>query len=239
MMRMSKTGERFYRRMVLASIILLVISGVFSGLFSYMWEIRGELIELLGQHLYLVGVSIAMALVIGLAVGIALSRAPLRKYSGPLMYFVGLGQTIPSLAVLALSMSFLGTGSRPALFALTIYTVLPIARNTLAGLESVSPELIDAARGMGLSGRQVLFAVELPVAVRVIMAGVRMAVIINISSAALGAVIGAGGLGEQIFTGISFFDFNIILSGALPVAIMALTADYLLQLLEEKLAGPV
>lgn len=226
--------SRFYRRFVLGFILVMLIYGFFSGLFGYMWEERLDLYYLLQQHIYLVGISFTLALLIGLFTGLFLSRGPLEKYQNLIMYFVGLGQTVPSLAVLALSMTFLGVGSRPAVLALTVYSVLPIARNTLAGFNSVPPELIDAGRGLGLSPLQILIHVEIPGAIPVIMAGIRMALVLNIGTAALGALIGAGGLGEQIFTGISFFNFNLILSGALPVALLALAADFFLRMIEEQ-----
>jgi osmoprotectant transport system permease protein len=153
------------------------------------------------------------------------------------MYIVGLGQTIPSLAVLALAMSLLGVGRGPAVLALVIYTVLPIARNTLAGLEAVEEDLIDAARGMGLSPLQILLEVELPNALRVILTGFRLALVINIGTAALGALVGAGGLGDQIFTGITFLRTELMLSGAIPTALLALTADYGVQGLEKLLVS--
>jgi osmoprotectant transport system permease protein len=147
------------------------------------------------------------------------------------MYIIGLGQTIPSLAVLALSMSFLGIGSKPALFAITIYSVLPIARNTLAGITAVPSELIDAGKGMGMPPFRILMEVELPNAMQVILTGFRVALIINIGTAALAYVIGAGGLGDLIFTGISLMQTDKLLAGAIPVTLLALFADFLSELL--------
>ena len=146
------------------------------------------------------------------------------------MYGVGLGQTIPSLAVLALVMSFLGIGARPAIFALFIYSTLPIARNTLAGILAVSPSIIDAARGIGMNPARILWQVELPNALNVILTGVRVALVINIGTAALGYLIGAGGLGDLIFTGINLMQTDKLLAGALPVVLIALIADYLVEL---------
>jgi osmoprotectant transport system permease protein len=147
------------------------------------------------------------------------------------MYIIGLGQTIPSLAVLALAMSFLGIGTKPAVFALTIYSILPIARNTLAGITAVPPELIDAGKGMGMPPMRILMEVEIPNAMKVILTGFRVALIINIGTAALAYVIGAGGLGDLIFTGISLMQTDKLLAGAIPVTLLALFADFLSELL--------
>lgn len=188
--------------------------------------------SLLLQHLTMVVISMIAAIIIGVSIGIILSRTSFSKFRHMVMYIVGLGQTIPSLAVLALTMSILGVGFKPAIFALIIYTVLPIARNTLSGLNSVSSDLIDAARGMGIPPLKILWEIEIPNALSVIIAGIRTALVINIGTAALGSLVGAGGLGEQIFTGISFLDPWIMLSGALPTAILALLGDYTLRWLE-------
>jgi osmoprotectant transport system permease protein len=172
-----------------------------------------------------------MATFVGLFVGILFSRRRLRSYSGAVMYLVGLGQTVPSLAVIALSLSILGIGTKPAIFALFIYSILPIARNTLAGILSVPYWVVDAARGMGLSPFRVLVEVELPNASKVILAGFRVALVINIGTAALAFLIGAGGLGDLIFTGIDLMQPDRLLAGAIPTALLALGGDYLCELL--------
>jgi len=189
------------------------------------------IMELFIQHLYMVTLSMAFATVIGVTAGILLTRQRLRKYAGICMYIIGLGQTIPSLAVLALAMSFLGIGTKPAVFALTIYSILPIARNTLAGITAVPPELIDAGKGMGMPPIKILMEVEIPNAMTVILTGFRVALIINIGTAALAYVIGAGGLGDLIFTGISLMQTDKLLAGAIPVTLLALFADFLSELM--------
>jgi osmoprotectant transport system permease protein len=189
------------------------------------------LIMLIGQHLKLVGISMAMATMVGISIGILFTRQHLRKYAGIVMYFVSLGQTIPSLAVLALAMSYLGIGTKPAVFALFIYSILPIARNTIAGITSVPPSIIDAARGLGLSPLRVLVEVELPNAMKVILTGFRVALVVNIGTAALGYLIGAGGLGDLIFSGIDLMQPEKLLAGAIPTALMALFCDYSCSLL--------
>ena len=188
------------------------------------------ILALLWQHLYLVASSMFLATALGLGIGIILTRRRFKKYAGVCMYIVSLGQTIPSLAVIALAMSFLGIGMKPAIFALTIYSILPIARNTLAGIISVPPALLDAAKGMGMPPRTILWEVELPNALRVIITGFRIALIINIGTAALAFLIGAGGLGDLIFTGISLMEPDRLLAGAIPVTLLALLADFLCDL---------
>jgi len=230
---MNTTITKGYRFFLLALIFFMGISAERVGLIEYYsdpWE-QEYVFFLIRQHLYLVSVSMAMAIVTGLTVGIVVTRKSFKKYSGLFMYIVGLGQTIPSLAVLALVMSFLGIGSKPAIFALFIYSTLPIARNTLAGILSVSPSIIDAAKGIGMSPRRILMEVELPNALNVILIGIRVALVINIGTAALGYLIGAGGLGDLIFTGINLMQTDKLLAGVLPVILLALIGDYLLELL--------
>ena len=189
------------------------------------------IMELFFQHLYMVAISMTFAVIIGITAGIVLTRKRFRRYAGICMYIIGLGQTIPSLAVLALAMSFLGIGTKPAIFALTIYSILPIARNTLAGITAVPPELIDAGKGMGMPPLKILMEVEIPNAMKVILTGFRVAMVINIGTAALAYVIGAGGLGDLIFTGISLMQTDKLLAGAIPVTLLALFADFLSGLL--------
>ncbi|MBU2551686.1 MAG: ABC transporter permease [Proteobacteria bacterium] len=224
---MTRLTAKIYR---LSLAGLLILSGVMaerSGLVGYLADPYEYplLVRLFGQHLYLVALSMAPATLIGLTAGILLTRPALNRYAGPGMYVLGLGQTIPSLAVLALAMSFMGIGLLPAVFALTIYSVLPLARNTLAGISSVPRPLIEAARGMGMPPLRILFEVELPNAMPVILTGFRVALIVNIGTAALAFLIGAGGLGDLIFTGISLMAPHKLLAGAIPVTLMALAAD--------------
>jgi osmoprotectant transport system permease protein len=186
---------------------------------------------LLWEHIYLVAVSMAFATALGVAIGIVLTRRRFRKYTGVVMYVVGLGQTIPSLAVLALMMSLLGIGSKTAIFALFVYSVLPIARNTLAGISAVPPEMIEAAKGMGMPGWRILLDVEIPNAMQVMLTGFRVALVINIGTAALSYLVGAGGLGDLIFTGISLMKTEVLLAGAIPTTLLALFADYLCEIL--------
>jgi osmoprotectant transport system permease protein len=226
---------------VIVSLLLIAIGvglqrtgtiSLFSDPYAY-----PELIRLLWQHLYLVGFSMSIATVIGLSVGIVLTRPKFRSYAGIVMYVVSLGQTIPSLAVLALVMTFLGIGAKSAIFALTIYSLLPIARNTLAGINAVPSSTIDAARGMGMTSIGILWQVEIPMAMTVILTGFRVALVINIGTTALAYLIGAGGMGDWIFTGINMMMTDKLIAGALPVTLLALLADFLIEILRMMLVS--
>ena len=230
---MTKLLIKLYRVILAVTILALGVVAERTGLMELLSDPYEYpvIMELFIQHLYMVTVSMLFATVIGVTAGILLTRKRLRRYAGICMYIIGLGQTIPSLAVLALAMSFLGIGTKPAIFALTIYSILPIARNTLAGITAVPPELIDAGKGMGMPPIRILMEVEIPNAKTVILTGVRVALIINIGTAALAYVIGAGGLGDLIFTGISLMQTDKLLAGAIPVTLLALFADFLSELM--------
>ena len=141
---------------------------------------------------------------------------------------LNIGSAIPTLAIIALSMSFLGIGAPPAVFALTIASLLPIVRNTFTGMIAVSPELIEAAEGMGMTNNDILFKVEIPNALYVIFAGVRTALAINVGTVPLAFLIGGGGLGELIFSGIDLNEPAMLLAGAIPTALLAMIVDALI-----------
>ncbi|MFP3928983.1 MAG: ABC transporter permease [Desulfobacteraceae bacterium] len=224
---------RIYRLILVLILLALGVLLERAGMLEYMADPYefAYVMDLARQHIVMVAVAMLLATALGLSVGIAFTRAGLRKYAGIVMYIVGLGQTIPSLAVLAIVMSFMGIGFRPAVFALFIYSVLPIARNTLAGINAVPNWLLDAARGMGMNNRQILWHVELPNAMKVILTGFRVSLVICVGTAALAFLIGAGGLGEQIFMGIDLMRTDKLLAGAIPTILMALLADYLCEFL--------
>ncbi len=230
---MKRLLGKLYRVILAVAILVAGIVAERTGLIEYLSDPYEYpvIMELFMQHLYMVALSMTFATIIGITAGILLTRQRFRRYAGICMYIIGLGQTIPSLAVLALAMNFLGIGTKPAIFALTIYSILPIARNTLAGITAVPPELIDAGKGMGMPPIKVLMEVEIPNAMKVILTGFRVALIINIGTAALAYVIGAGGLGDLIFTGISLMQTDKLLAGAIPVTLLALFADFLSELL--------
>jgi osmoprotectant transport system permease protein len=189
------------------------------------------------EHLWLVGTSMLIAVAIGVPLGILLTRKP--KMKALVIGSANIIQTIPSLALfgLLLPLPWLGArAGRLAIVALALYALLPIVRNTFVGISGVSAPVREAAVAMGLTDRQLLTMVELPLASPVILAGIRTAVVITIGVATIAAAIGAGGLGEFIFRGIAMVDNGVILAGALPAAAMALMADAGLGLLEKRLA---
>jgi osmoprotectant transport system permease protein len=177
------------------------------------------------QHLALTGASTGMAIALGIPLGAAAARIPWIR--GPILGTVGILQTIPSLAMLTLLLALLHRiGAVPAVIALTMYALLPIVRNTITGLAGVSPELIEAARGLGMTGRQQLLIVRFPLALPVIIAGVRTAAVTGVGIATLSAFIGAGGLGQFINRGLALADTRLILLGAIPAAVLALLVDF-------------
>jgi osmoprotectant transport system permease protein len=210
---------------------------------------RGELGELVLEHLFLVVVSTGIAILIGVPLGILLTRKP--ALSKPVLGFANIMQTVPSLALfgflIPLNLYLFGIkilggiGAHTAIVALVLYSLLPIIRNTFTGISNVDPAIREAGRGMGMTDRQLLFQVELPLALGVIIAGVRVATVICVGTATIAAAIDAGGLGRYIFRGLRANDNVLILAGALPAALIALTADLLLGYVERaiQLSGAV
>lgn len=193
------------------------------------WEIfQEDGWYLIKQHLQLVLYSGGAAILIGIPFGIWLSRSGVRAYANMIMQTLNIGSAVPTLAIIALSMSFLGIGAPPAVFALTIASLLPIVRNTFTGMTAVSPALIEAAEGMGMTSKEILFKVEIPNALYVIFAGVRTALAINVGTVPLAFLIGGGGLGELIFTGIDLNEPAMLLAGAIPTALLAMCVDALI-----------
>lgn len=202
-----------------------------------LWEFaRARLsatLRLTAEHLQLSFGAVLAAVLFAVPLGIALARRP--RLSQLVLNAAGVLQTIPSLALLAFMIPLLGLGLPAAYAALFLYALLPILRNTVTGLRGVDPELIDAARGLGLSRRQILRHVELPLALPTVMAGVRTSAIISIGVATLAAFVGAGGLGDPILTGLQLNDTRLVLAGALPAALLAVAADVGLERLERRL----
>lgn len=227
-----KVVSNIVRYVVYALVILFFVWAIKNHYFDYMFSQSNTFLHLLKQHLQLVLVSSLLALVVAVPVGILITRKQFRRAEWIVSNTVNFGQTIPSLAVLALMISILGIGFNTAIFALFIYSLLPIYRNTVAGIDSIDENLIDAARGMGMKPHQILFRIELPNASYSILAGIRTAVVLNIGTAALAYVVGGGGLGVWIFTGIQLFDNGYLISGAIPVTILAILVDLLLRLIE-------
>ena len=196
---------------------------------------RLEIADLTLEHLWLVGISTLLAIAIGIPVGVLITRRP-RLYK-PVIAVANIIQTIPSLALFGFLLPAPWIGERAgrlAILALMLYSLLPLIRNTYAGIKGVDRSIIEAARGMGLTDRQLLFKVELPLAAGVILAGIRVAIVISIGLATIAAAIGAGGLGELIFRGLAMVSNGVILAGAIPAALMALIADTALGWLEKR-----
>jgi len=193
----------------------------------------GHLVALTVRHVILVALSLAGAILVAVPAGLVLTRAPRR---GELVIrAVGLVQTIPGIALLAFMLPILGIGIWPALVALFLYSLYPILRNTYTGVRDADPGAVDAAQALGMTPGQVLGYVRLPLAAPVIMAGIRTAAVIDVGTATLAAFIGAGGLGEPIVAGLALSDTRMILSGAIPAALLALVVDGLLALVERRL----
>ena len=204
--------------------------------FRFMMQNRGQVLELTGEHLWLVGVSTLLAVFVGLPLGIMIARWP--RWNKPVLAGANIIQTIPSLALFGflLPVPWLGARvDRLAILALTLYALLPVIRNTYTGIRGVDPAVVEAGRGMGMTDRQLLLQVELPLALSVILSGVRVAVVISVGLATIAAAIGAGGLGEFIFRGLAMVNNQLILAGAVPAAILALSADLSLGWLERRL----
>lgn len=206
------------------------------GLAEFFLRHRIEILQATGEHIWLTGVSMAFAIAIGVPLGVLVTRKP--WLSKPVIGGANVAETIPSLALFGflLPIPWLGDrAGRLAVVALTLYALLPIIRNTAAGIANVDPAVLEAARGMGMTGRQTLWRVELPLSISTIIAGIRVATVLTIGIATIAAAVGAGGLGEFIFRGLAMVDNRLILAGAIPAAVLAILADVLLGLLERAL----
>ena len=195
-----------------------------------------ELVELTVQHIVLVAVSVGGAVVIAVPLGLAITRVP--ALGRPVLGFAGVIQTVPSLALfgLLIPLPFIGgIGSRTAIIALILYALLPILRNTVTGVAQLDPAILDAADGMGMTGRQRLVLVEIPLALPSIFAGIRIATVVGVGLVTIAAAVGAGGLGSLIFRGLAMLDTRLLFAGAIPSALLALAADGGLALLESRL----
>jgi osmoprotectant transport system permease protein len=213
---------------VLLAIALAIAWGLFaSGLAAEILRYRKDIVYLTKQHLMLVAISGSAAMVFGVGLGIWLSRPWMARWAETAIQAVNMLTSIPTLGKLALMMSFLGIGPLPAIVGLWIATLLPIIRNTYEGIRSVPAHLTDAARGMGMGPTTVLLRIELPNALFVILAGVRTAMAVNVGTAPIAFLIGGGGLGELIFTGIDLQQHGMMLAGAIPTALLAVAVDFL------------
>jgi osmoprotectant transport system permease protein len=195
-----------------------------------------EIFELTGEHLWLVGISTLLAVLIGVPLGVVSAHWP--GWNKPVLGTANVIQTIPSLALFGFLLPVPWIGARAdrlAILALTLYALLPVIRNTYTGIRGVDSAVMEAGRGMGMTDGQLLFQVELPLAVSVILSGIRVAVVVSVGLATIAAAIGAGGLGEFIFRGLAMVNNQLILAGAIPAAVLALLADFGLGWLERRL----
>jgi osmoprotectant transport system permease protein len=207
------------------------------NVWQFMLQNHTEVAELTLEHLWLVGVSTVLAVLIGIPLGILITRRP--ALNRPILGSANIIQTIPSLALFGFLLPAPWIGERAdrlAILALTLYALLPLIRNTYTGIKGVDPAVVEAGRGMGMTDRQLLFQVELPLALGVIIAGVRVAAVISVGLATIAAAIGAGGLGEYIFRGLAMVNNQVILAGAIPAALLAILADVSLGWLEKRLS---
>lgn len=207
------------------------------NVWQFMLQNHTEVAELTLEHLWLVGVSTVLAVLIGIPFGILITRWP--ALNKPILGGANIIQTIPSLALFGFLLPAPWIGERAdrlAILALTLYALLPLIRNTYTGIKGVDPAVVEAGRGMGMTDRQLLFQVELPLALGVIIAGVRVAAVISVGLATIAAAIGAGGLGEYIFRGLAMVNNQVILAGAIPAALLAILADVSLGWLEKRLS---
>jgi osmoprotectant transport system permease protein len=207
------------------------------NVWQFMVQNHTEVLELTLEHLWLVGASTVLAVLIGIPLGVAITRWP--SLNKPVLGSANVIQTIPSLALFGFLLPAPWIGARAdrlAILALTLYALLPLIRNTYTGIKGVDPAVVEAGRGMGMTGRQLLWQVELPLALAVIVAGVRVATVLSVGLATIAAAIGAGGLGEYIFRGLAMVNNQLILAGAIPAAVLAITADVGLGWLEKRLS---
>jgi osmoprotectant transport system permease protein len=206
---------------------------------SFLAQYGGEIAELTVEHLWLTAAAMLFAAMIAIPAGIWLTRAS--RWAKPVIAVANILQTIPSLAMFGflLPLPWLGErAARIAIVALTAYALLPILRNTYAGIRGIDPAILEVARALGLTGSQRLFKVELPLATSFILAGLRTATVTCVGIATIAAAVGAGGLGELIFRGVASVDNRLVLAGAVPAALLALAADGALGLLERWFRAP-
>ncbi|MCC8353952.1 glycine betaine/carnitine/choline/choline sulfate ABC transporter permease OpuCB [Bacillus sp. AF23] len=192
----------------------------------------GELLYKTGEHLYISLIAVVLGIIVAVPLGVLLTR--MKKGAGAVISIVNIVQTLPSLAILAFFIPLLGVGKVPAIVALFFYSVLPILRNTYTGIKGVNKNLLESGKGIGMTGWEQIRLVEIPLAIPIIMAGIRTSTIYLIGWATLASFIGGGGLGDYIFIGLNLYQPEYIIGGAVPVTILAIIIDYLLAVTERK-----
>lgn len=218
---------RSFRKVIIGGAIsVLLVAGLVQWIgVGVIYQYRGDLLYYTGKHLQLVAVSMALALLVGIPAGILLSRPSVSRWAEYFIQIFNIGNTVPSIAVLALALAFFGIGNWPTIIALWLASMLPIVRNTFEGLKGVSAPMKEAAKGIGMKPYQILFRVELPNALPIIVGGVRTALVINVGTAPLSMLIGGESLGGLIFPGIYLNNHGQLLLGAASTALLALALD--------------
>ena len=202
---------------------------------NYVTDHYELILEKAGEHISMAGIGVLMACLVGIPVGFLIANN--KKAANIVINVANIIQTIPALALFAFALPVFGIGPKNAIFALFLYALLPIIKNTLIGINNVDPSAIEAAKGMGMSKVQIMFKVEVPLAIAVIMGGVRIATVTVIGIATIAMLIGAGGLGQLIYQGISMDNREMIFAGAITSALLALLADFILGIVENKLTS--
>ncbi|MGY3703249.1 choline ABC transporter permease [Vagococcus martis] len=201
---------------------------------TFLLENGNELIVKTFEHIYISGISLLLGVIVAVPLGIALTRT--NKLANIIIGLASVLQTIPSLALLTMFIPFFGVGKMTAVVALFIYSLLPILRNTYLGIKGVDPNMVDAAKGMGMTDLEQIRLVEVPLALPTIMRGIRLGTVYVIAWATLASYIGGGGLGDLIFSGLNLYKPELIIGGTIPVVLLALISDFLLGLLEKRLS---
>lgn len=225
---------------IVLAIIVIYSKGFESILYKYFSSKSTEgsrtlLVVYFIEHIWMVVLSSSIAIILGVILGIFVTTSYGHEFKELLLKAVNLGQSFPSPALLALAVPVLGYGIRGALIALVVYALMPIVYNVVVGIEEVPKDIIDAAKGMGMTERQIYTKIKIPLALNVILGGIRTALVINISATTLAAAVGAGGLGVLVVNGVRTFDMVLILEGAIPVTLLAIIVELLLKELQEKL----
>jgi len=205
-----------------------------NALWNYISTNYNQILNLIGQHIYLSILSVLIAVVVGIPLGILISRVP--KISKPIIGITNVIQAVPSLALLGFLIPFIGIGSTPAIVMVVLYSLLPIVKNTFTGLTNIDRDILEAARGIGLTKSQIMRKIQLPLALPMIMAGIRISAVTAVGLMTIAAFVGAGGLGYLVFSGVQTVDNSMILAGAIPACILALLIDFAVGKLEASLS---
>lgn len=203
---------------------------------SFLYERREQMLSLTLEHIQLTIFAVIMAIIVGVPLGILITRY--KKLSAPVIGFANIIQAVPSLALLGFLIPVLGIGSKPAILMVFLYSLLPIIKNTLTGLDNINPDVIEAAKGMGMTNGQILRIIQIPLALPIIMSGIRISAVTAVGLMTIAAFIGAGGLGYMVFSGVQTVNNNMILAGAIPACLLALLMDFIVEKIEKVVTPP-